>query len=186
MKRFVLPAVLLLTSCAAPPVTLYTLIAPAPTGAALPLGAQPAVIAVERVSLPDYLDTRDIVVGAGAVVERSRSGRWASRLSLGVTDLLTARLAEKRPDAVVTARPQTGTPAYRLLIDIGRFDVTAEGAVTLEAGWQIVPGNASAAAVRDRIRIGIAGPAGTDRDVVVLMTAAVIQLAAAIDIVHLP
>jgi uncharacterized lipoprotein YmbA len=43
------------------------------------------VIAVARVTLPDDLDTQDILVRRGSVLESSHTARWASRLSLAVT-----------------------------------------------------------------------------------------------------
>ena len=102
---------LLLASCATPPLTLYTLGAPPIAADTAPLGRRPVVIAVARVTVPDELDTEDIVVRDGSTLRRSTRGRWASRLSLGITDRLTERLAERRPDALVTDRPLTDTPS---------------------------------------------------------------------------
>jgi uncharacterized lipoprotein YmbA len=123
--------VVLLVGCASPPLTVYTLVVPV-TGVVpatgrnvASLGQSPVVIAVARVSMPDELDTTDIVVRNASLLRRSQRGRWASRLSLGITDRLTARLAARRPDALVTDRPLGDAPTYRVLINIGRLDVTA-------------------------------------------------------------
>lgn len=175
-------AALLLGSCGTPPLTLYTLGAPSVASDAAPLGKKPVVIAVARVTVPDELDTEDLVVRDGSTLRRSTLGRWASRISLGVTDRITQRLAERRPDALVTDRPLTDTPAYRVLINIGRLDVTAAGVATLDADWMIVPRDAGAATRRDRGHFSVTGPSGSDQDVVTLLGAVLDRLAAAIDI----
>jgi uncharacterized lipoprotein YmbA len=173
-------AALLLVSCSAPPLTLYTL-GTAPVAAdARPLGKRAAVIAVARVSMPDELDTEDLVVRDGSTLRRSTLGRWASRLSLGITDRLTQRLAEQRPDALVTDRPLAETPTYRVLVNVGRLDVSASGVATLDADWQIVPRDATAPARRDRGHFSVTGPVATDQDVVTLVGTLVDQLAAAL------
>ena len=179
-----------LAACAAPPVTLYTLDQASPGAADLPLGQRPTVIVLDRVTLPDYLDTQDIVVRRGAVVETSHRGRWASRLSLEVGQLLAARLGRTRPAALVTDQPQTSAPSYRIAVDIGRLDLagaagSTQGAATLEADWQIIPRDAAAPILRDRTHIEVTGPIATDRDVVALETAVLTRLAGAIDITRL-
>jgi uncharacterized lipoprotein YmbA len=171
---------LVLSSCAAPPLTVYTLDAPAITPDTVPLGGKPVVIAIARVSVPDELDTREIFVRDGSTLQRSPRGRWASRLSVGITDRLTERLAGRRPDALVTDRPLTETPAYRVLINIGRLDVTTDGAATLDADWLIVPRDATAPTRRDRAHFVASGPVATDKDVVTLVALVLDRLADAI------
>lgn len=175
-----------LVACAAAPITLHTLGPPTAIVSTAPLGARPVVIAVSRVTIPDYLDSQDIMVRRGSVLVSSHLGRWASRLSLGVTELVTARLAENRPDALVTDQPQTTTPAYRIFINISRLDIDAgtggEGAASLEADWLIVPGDPRLPARRDRASLAIGGAVGTDEAVVALTTAALNRLAALIDV----
>jgi hypothetical protein len=173
---------LLLAGCATPPLTLYTLGAPPVATDFRPLGRRPVVIAVARVTVPDELDTEDIVVRDGSTLRRSVRGRWASRLSLGITDRLTERLAEQRPDALVTDRPLTDTPTFRVLVNIGRLDVTTAGVATLDADWMVVPREASARTVRDRGHFTATGPVETDQDVVGLLGVVLDQLASAINI----
>ena len=62
---------------------------------------------------------QDIIVRDGSTLHRSRQGRWASRLSLGITDRLTERLAQRWPRALVTDRPLTDRLRTRVLINIG-------------------------------------------------------------------
>jgi uncharacterized lipoprotein YmbA len=176
-------ASLLLNACGAPPLTLYTLAAPDPRAASsksLPLGQKPLVIAVARVTVPDELDTEDIVVRDGSTLRRSHLGRWATRLSLAVTDRLTERLAQRRPDAVVTDRPLTETPSYQVLVNIGRLDVTTAGVTTLDADWLIVPRDPDVPAVRDRGHFSATRPVATDQDVVNLVGAVLDKLSRAI------
>ena len=183
-----------LASCAAPPVTLYALGASGggspgtPPATALQPGA--AVIQLSRVTLPDYLDTQDIMVRRGSVLDSSHTGRWASRLSLGATGLLAARLARTRPDALVTDQPQTTAPTHRLLVNISRFDVAADtattGRATLDADWLIVPRDAALPTMRGRITLGVEGPVGSDQDVVAMETTLLSRLADSIDITRLP
>jgi len=175
-------ALLLLASCGAPPLPVYTLGPPATDVDAAPLGRSPVVIAVARVSIPDELDTEDIVVRDGSTLRRSRLGRWASRLSLGITDRLTRRLAERRPDALVTDRPLTESPAERVMVNIGRLDVTAAGIATLDADWLVVRRGGSAPASHDRGHFSATGPVANDQDVVTLVGQLLDQLAGAIDI----
>lgn len=175
-------AAVLLASCAAPPLTVYTLGAPSAATEIFPTGTHPVVIAVARVTVPDELDTTDIVVRDASALRRSQQGRWSSRLSVGITERLTRQLAGRRPDALVTNRPLTETPSYRVLVNIGRLDVTVSGGVTLDADWLIVPRDPSAPAKRDRRRLTASGPVATDQDVVTLVGRIMDELADAIDI----
>ncbi len=175
-------AALLLAACAAPPLTLYTLETTPSPMAALPLGKKPLVIAVARITIPDELDTENIVIRDGNTLRRSTQGRWGTRLSLGITGRLTQRLAERRPDALVTDRPLTETPAYRVLINISRLDITPAGEATCDADWLIVPQDSAKPARRDRAHLTATGRAATDQEVVTLISTVLDQLATRIDI----
>jgi cholesterol transport system auxiliary component len=172
----------LLASCGAPPLTLYTLNVPSANVDARPLGAKPVVIEIPRVTVPDELDGQDIIYRDGDILHRSSQGRWASRLSLGITARLAERLAVRRPDALVTDRPQIETPAYRVLVNIDRLDVTSAGTATLDADWVIVPRDTAKPIRRDRTRLSATGPVSKDADVVALVGGLVDRLAQAIDV----
>lgn len=172
-----LGAAVLLGSCAAPPLVLHTLDAPGAGPGASALGRKALVVEVARIGLPDELDTQDIQVRHGSVLQASHHGRWASRLSVGATRVLTARLARRRPDALVTDQQQAETPSYRIVVNISRLDVTADGAAVLEADWQVVPGNPALPARRDRTSLRVTGPVATDGDVVAMVRAVLEQLA---------
>jgi uncharacterized lipoprotein YmbA len=173
-------------SCGAPPLTLYTLGGPTtasdPPPPRPPLGRKPTVIEIVRVTIPDEIDTEDILVRSGSTLRRSERGRWASRLSLGITDRLTGRLAASRPDALVTDRLQGEVPTYRVLINISRLDVITGGVATLEADWLIAPHDPATPTRRNRARFTVTGPVATDQQVVTLEEKLLDQLAGAIDI----
>jgi len=175
-------ALLCLGACAAPSLSVYTLRTPATAHDRPPLGKTPVVIAVSRVTIPDELDTEDIVVRDGMTLRRSRLGRWASRLSLGITDRITQRLAARYPGALVTDRPLTATATDRVLINISRFDVGTTGATTLDADWVVVPHDPAKPTRRDRLHVATTGSVASDQDVVSLMGASLDRLAGAIDI----
>ena len=175
-------AAVLLTSCAGPPLILYTLNVPSAAADSPPLGSRPTVIEIVRVTVPDELDTQDIVVRDGDRLLRSRRGRWASRLSLGITDRLTERLAARRPDALITDQPRADPPSYRVLISISRLDVTAAGTATLDANWTILPRDPAKPILRDRVRISATGPVRTDQEVVALLGGLLDRLAGALDV----
>jgi uncharacterized protein len=173
---------LLAATCAGPPLTLYTLGTPPAASEAPRLGKAPIVIAITRVTIPDELDTADVVVRDGSALRRSSLGRWASRLSLGITDRVTERLGQRYPGVLVTDRPLTETPAVRVLINIGRLDVSAAGVATLDADWLVVPRESRRPSRRERMQVSVSGPVATDQDVVTLMGNLVDRLAGAIDL----
>ncbi|MGH8260500.1 MAG: PqiC family protein [Steroidobacteraceae bacterium] len=171
---------LAVAACAARPLKLYTLndaAAIEPQGQLRP-GAP--VMEVDRLTLPDYVDTVDILLRSGSVLERSDGARWASRLSILATNLLTARLATRAPDALVTDQWHGTAPDYRIMVQVTRLDVTTAGVASLNADWQIIPRDPQRQAIRDRTQIRITGPVATDQEVVDLETGLFEQLAGAI------
>ncbi len=162
---------LVLAGCSAgPPLRVYMLSEGSASNEAtaadpLPPSGAP-VVEVARVSLPDYLDSRDLIVRRGDVLERSNTGRWASRLSVGATRLLTAQVMMHLPDAWVTNDSQARAPDYRLIVNVSRLDVTSAGTGVVEADWEIVPRSASEEIIRRRTRFSMNGAVGTDEAVV--------------------
>jgi uncharacterized lipoprotein YmbA len=169
-----------LAACAAPPLKVYTLDAPAvlvDTGPA----QMPASLEVWRIVLPDYLDTQDIVLREGSQINRSNHARWASRLSIGATDLITARLAATRPDLFITDQPLVSPARYRLFINISRLDVSWDGTTSLAADWTIVPRDERRPELHDRTAFALTGPVKTDADIVALTNAVLDELAVRIE-----
>ena len=191
-----LVVLLVFVGCAgAPPLQLYTL-SQGPTSneasmSATALDSQPPaqgapVIEVARVTLPDYLDSRDLVIRRGNSVERSSTGRWASRLSLAATELLTSQLAERRPDAWVTDQPQPRAPDYRLRVHISQLDITSTGTGIVAAAWEAVPLDVSAEILRGKTRFTLNGSVATDQDVARFERELFVRLAGEIDVSSLP
>jgi len=170
----------LATSCASPPLTLYTLEAGAPAAPAPPWAGKVKVVEIRRVIVPDYLDNPDIMVRNGSTLARSSQGRWASRLSLGATHFLSTQLAQRRPDVLITDQPQVESPDYRVFITISRMDVAADGTATLEADWLIVPRDSGRPSQRRRGLFSATGSVATDQDVVSLNKSLLEQLGQAI------
>ena len=61
----------LATSCASPPLTLYTLEAGAPAALAPSSAGKIKVVEIRRAIVPDYLDNPDIMVRNGSTLVRS-------------------------------------------------------------------------------------------------------------------
>ncbi len=169
-----------LAACAAPPLKVYTLDAPAVLVDTGPAQTQ-ASLEVRRIVLPDYLDTQDIVLREGSQINRSNHARWASRLSVGATDLITARLDAARPDLFITDQPQVSPARYRLFINISRLDVSWDGTASLAADWTIVPRDDRRPELHDRTAFALTGPVKTDADVVALTNAVLDELAVRIE-----
>jgi uncharacterized lipoprotein YmbA len=94
---------------------------------------------LERVLVPDYLDTTDILWRAGEhELHASSSGRWGERLSLGIMHALWADLAIRLPqDRIVLARPVEKS-ARQILVTVDAFDVWPDGRCVLAANWTIL------------------------------------------------
>jgi hypothetical protein len=175
-------AALLLAGCAAPPLRFYTLGEPPVSEDSRPLPHGAAVIEVDRLILPNDVDSEDLLLRDGDVVERSPTGRWVSRLSLLATDLVTERLAMRAPDALVTDQWPAVAPDYRVMIHVARLDVANSGHASLAADWQISARDPGQGPIRGRAKIGVAGRTATDQDVVRLETTLFDRLADAIEI----
>ena len=172
-----------LAGCAAaPPLKLYTLSESPVNPIDPPLESRAPVIEVEQVRLPGYIDTQDILTRDGAVVVRSMTGRWVSRLSVLATDFLTDRLALAKPRAVVTDQLQPTPPDYRIIVAISELDIMRGGTATLSAGWEIVSRDPGEPVTRNRILLSLNGSAATDQDVVRLETTLFERLADSIEI----
>lgn len=171
-----------LAGCAAaPPLRLYTLVA-LPVGEdvrPLPPGAE--VTEVDRLTLPNAIDSEDILLRDGDVMKRSPTGRWVSPLSLLATNLVTSQLAMRAPNALVTDQWPTGAPDYRIMIHVARLDVASNGEAVMQADWQILARDPAKHSMRGRAQIRLSGPTATDGDIVRLETSLFERLADAIN-----
>lgn len=162
--------------CSSPPLQLYTL-AGAGTGQNGAVTPSTPILEVRRVQMPDYLDTQDILTRNGTALARSPNGRWAERLSDGVTDVLAARIGVSRPDLFVTEQAPLGTTANRLLVTITRLDISSSGTATLEAHWTVIPADEKQSEQTYRVSFSSTGNASSDAGTVALVNAMSQQLA---------
>jgi uncharacterized lipoprotein YmbA len=94
------------------------------------------------VSIIDYLDTRDILRRVGPnEVKASPTGRWAERLSVGLTHALTSALSIRLPDIDIVTDPALAPPARQLLVDVQVFETEPDGKCQLTANWTLSDGN---------------------------------------------
>ena len=129
-----------ISGCAGPPKQEYVLrAATAPKAASAVQTALP-IVQIERVLLPDYLDTRDILTRRDGRVEPSESARWAERLSVGMTRALAMSLATQLTGIVVTSAQPLDPPVLRVLVDVIAFELTGDRQVVLAARWTFIDG----------------------------------------------
>jgi uncharacterized protein len=105
-------------------------------------------LVVRAVSMPDYLDRRDIVYRNGAVVGQFADAVWAERPGKSITRYLAQALASLRSDYAVQALTTASgvAPDAALSIVIDRFEADGGAAVQLRAGWTLTaPGKTLAA-----------------------------------------
>jgi len=174
---------LLITACAGPPLRFYTLGRARATDYSLPLSRQAPAIEVDRLILPNYLDSQDILLRNDSSLEASSTGRWVTRLSLLATDLVTSRLAMRVPADLVTDQARVEAPQYRIVVHVARLDIARNGHASMDADWQIIAGDRETARTEGRAQIRLTGSTATDRDVVQLETIMFERLA---DAIHLP
>lgn len=137
---------LALAACAfgGPPPATYVLgRAAADAAPAMPLSGRP-IVEVKPVLVPDYLDVTDIVVRReGNVVTPSTTGRWAERLSAGVSRAIVAEIGRRVPRLVVSSTVSAGRPSRQVLVELQDFGPRNDGSIVLLAQWRVLdPGGA--------------------------------------------
>jgi uncharacterized lipoprotein YmbA len=183
-----LVALIGLAGCSSSPQpSTYVLSAPVDPVAGVRDEAGRPVVELPTVSLPDYLDSMDILLRDGRnELKPSATGRWGERMSVGITHALEGSLARHLPGVLVVHSALSGQPAQRLLIDVDAFDVQPDGRCVLAARWTIPGQNPGTVALAERgtFVTMAASPAATgskellsDAAIVSAMTAAVDQLA---------
>ena len=100
------------------------------------------IIRLLPVSVPDYLDTQDILLRSGRnEVKANPTGRWAERLSVGLTHALAAALASRLPAADIVANRPIVPPAQQILVDVETFEISPDGQCQLTGRWTISSGD---------------------------------------------
>lgn len=168
----------LLAGCASPQLHIYTLGIPVHSDTkSLRVSPQTTIVQLSRIVMPDYLDCQDIITRQGEEIRRSPNSRWASRLSLSVTDLITNEVAATQHNILVTDQPLAQAADMQIMIAISEFDVDVSGHAILNAHWAIVPHDRHKPLIRNIAHLSASGPVKTDADTAALMRKLVVQLA---------
>jgi uncharacterized lipoprotein YmbA len=156
---------------------VYVLGDPAPAKPATVSELDHPIVEVERVRLPDYLDTTDIVTRLpdGRIVARP-TARWGERLSVGVTRAVARGLEARLPLLAVTTTAPLEPPRWQLLIDIESFEAEAGGQVVLTARWTVLGGSRGEQLREEKISLAAPGGQGSDTELVAAMNQLVDQL----------
>lgn len=125
------------------------------------------VLEVKPIRLPDYLDVTDILVKRpGNVLEASRTGRWAERLSAGVTRAFAAGLERRLSGIAVTTSNPMERPSCQTTVDIQRFERSVEGPVVFVAQWWLLRSESNVTLIGERLNL--VEPAATESDATVV------------------
>jgi len=139
------------------------------------------VLRLERVLVPDYLDTTDILTRAGEhELRSSQTGQWGERLSLGITHALRADLAVRLPTRIVAGTQPTDKTVRQILVSVDTFDVWADGHCILTANWSLLEKDERDAVLTEHgafTALAASGGIPGDATVIAAMANAVSQLA---------
>ena len=178
-----LPGLLVLLGCSSGPAPgIQGLGAPAAAVASVVSETGRPVVELKPVSLPDYLNSTDILLRDGQnELKASPTGRWGERLSLGVTRALAEDLARRLPRVTVLQSASDGPPAASVVTDLDAFDIQPDGRCVLTARWTILGPDRRALVGGKRATIVTMVPRDkdgvTDTGIVTAMNQAMEQLA---------
>lgn len=179
-----------LVSCASvePRPTIYVLGSPASSERKTESLLGRPILEVKPVHLPDYIDVTDILIRRpDNVLDASRTGRWAERLSAGVTRAFAAGLESRLTYMAVT----TGNPGERqycqTVVDVETFERSVEGAVVFAAQWRLLGSDSDGPLVAERVTLAESGVAENDAAIVAAMSRTIDAFAeqVAAGIIHL-
>lgn len=111
-----------------------------------PAGAAPGggprdirpVLGLRTVSIPDYLDSSDMILRDGAHrLTVSPAGRWGERLSIGIADALRDELRRRLPGFRVSRESSPGSPFREIVVDIAALEMSPDGRCVLTAQWTV-------------------------------------------------
>lgn len=114
---------------------LAALPADLPTNAPLPHLS----LVVRRVHVPAYLDKRWIATRDGNELRYAVDDEWAESLQDGIQRVLVANLTVLlRSSGIAMSTAVAGLERYELIVDIQRFEVSANGEALLVARWDLL------------------------------------------------
>lgn len=187
MNKFIalssLSTLFILGGCSAPPLKYYTFnenIINQSTNKITQYSETSPTIIITPITVPDYLDTTDIVTRENSSLHHSVNGRMSSVLSVAVTDYVTHLLSVKNPTLFITNQRQVGMPTSQILINISHLDVqnlgNQNGSAILEADWSIIPRNEHLPINKQKGTFFASGSIASDSDVIKIEQALLIQL----------
>lgn len=138
------------------------------------------VLRLERVLVPDYLDTTDILTRVGGhELRSSQTGQWGERLSLGITHALRDDLAVRLSTPVLAGTQPADQAVRRISVSIETFDVWADGHCILTANWSLLDKDKGNAVLMEQgaFTAAASGENPGDAMVIAAMANAVSQLA---------
>jgi uncharacterized protein len=134
-------AAVLLSGCASPPTTYYTLSAePSLQADGRPLSV---AVTVGPVTIPDLVDRPQIVTRAATDepnhVKLAEFDRWGESLRSGIADTVAADLGRLLGSdrVAVSSRAAPDVDAWRVRVDVMQFDSVPGDAVTIDARWTL-------------------------------------------------
>jgi uncharacterized lipoprotein YmbA len=155
-------AAALLSGCASPPTTYYTLSADASLerdGSAVS-----HAVTVGPVTVPDLVDRPQIVTRAATdqvnQITLGEFDRWGESLRSGIADTLAADLGRLLGSdrVAVSSRAAPDSDAWRVRVDVMQFDSVPGDAVTIDAQWTVRGPASVASAGRSLVREPVSGP----------------------------
>ncbi len=187
MNKFIalssLSTLFILGGCSAPPLKYYTFnenIINQSTNKITQYSETSPTIIITPITVPDYLDTTDIVTRENSSLHHSVNGRMSSVLSIAVTDYVTHLLSVKNPTLFITNQRQVGMPTSQILINISHLDVqnlgNQNGSAILEADWSIIPRNEHLPINKQKGTFFASGSIASDSDVIKIEQALLIKL----------
>ena len=139
MPACALLAALVVAGCGtSPPVRFFTLASEAPPRSAATAPAY--TIAVGPVTVPEIVDRPHLVLRVSPTrVEVAEQARWAAPLKSEIPRVLANQLSSLLPGASTATLSQraAGSPDFRVLVDIQRFDSTPGDSASVEASWSV-------------------------------------------------
>jgi uncharacterized lipoprotein YmbA len=162
-----LSALLLMTACGTPPQErFFTLTSEPPSPASFNSTSPAFVVVVGPVTVPDVVDRPQLVLRTSpSRVEIAEQARWAAPLKNEIARVVADHLAQLLPGAhtATSAERASGTPDYRVLIDVQRFESTPQEGATVQASWTVRNRDGSALNGRSLV----SEPAGAGYDALV-------------------
>ncbi|CAK7191931.1 hypothetical protein COMNV_00112 [Commensalibacter sp. Nvir] len=170
------------THCAAPPLNYYTLSLSDNnlTSQTVSYTDNYPILYVSPVTLPDYLNTSDIIIRKHSLIISSYTGRLSSILSNEITNFIKNNLTKAYPNALVTDQNPFAKPTYQLVVNINLFDIQKtkdkQGILTCEALWYIVPSDKNIKIKKYQTRLIDHGQLDSDENIIALEQKVLSQL----------